>query len=76
MASKPEALTFSDVTNVLSHRITIASCTDSWGHRIKLTFTPHTHCFRTCIEGQIDNVYSLFGTQMAIDRYNELIGAN
>ena len=76
MAKKPEALTFPDVTNCLTQKIVIASCTDSWGHKIKLTFTPSTNYLHTDISGQMDGVFSVFGTQRAIDRYNELIGAN
>ena len=76
MASKPERLEFCEVIDALTQRVTIASCTDKFGHKVKLTFTPSTNYLHTDIGGQMDGVFSVFGTQRAIDRYNELIGAN
>jgi len=76
MASKPESVALSDVTNTLTQQIIIASCTDSWRHRIKLVFTPSTNYFHTYIGEQLDGVFNAFEAQRAIDRYNELIGAN
>jgi hypothetical protein len=67
-------LILSDVRSVLNRRISIATAKSDKRGPINLDYHPLDQQFRVYQNGDLDNVYSAFGAQMAIDRFNDLVG--
>lgn len=59
--------------NALTKPIYVGFGEGSNGRKIFLRYVPVTQTFQVYIGKDLDNVYSVFGAQMAIDRFNELM---
>jgi hypothetical protein len=73
---KAEKLELRHVKDVLGRHQIIASAKGRSNNRVVLDYSPLNFQFRIHHGMDLDNVYSAWGIQMAIDRYNELVGAS